>query len=183
MINQSQNAVLLLMKRIVLASISALILLLIIGSIIGNAHAGYAGLIGAILAFVVLLFFSLTTPITFAILGNKHLTPRSFIGITMGSWVVKILIIFIALLILKHYTWFNHVIFAWILAIGALLILFIESILVLTSNIPLINTPEKFAHMQMTEPRKTKHAHDDSDLAPYLAIKPEDKLNNINKKH
>lgn len=123
--------------RILVSSTIAAACVLTASMAVGWATKGKPGLWASLLAFAILVIFSLTTPVVFAILGHQHLEPKMFITIVMASWIVKIAIVFIALVFLGRCDFFDHSVFAWSMFSGAIIILVIEVVTILRSRIPL----------------------------------------------
>lgn len=124
-------------RRILVSSTVAAACVLAASVAVGWAAKGEPGLWASLLAFAILVVFSLTTPIVFAVLGHQHLDPKTFIVVVMASWIAKIVIVFVALALLSRCDFFNHSVFAWSMFSGAVVILAIEAVIILRSRIPI----------------------------------------------
>ena len=104
--------------------------------ILGSVFSGRKGLWGAIIAVIVLLVFALFTPLAFKILSRKKVNPRKFVLYVTGSWFLKLIIVFVALIVLSRFTFFNRAVFAWTVFAGALGVLAIEGLTVFLTGLP-----------------------------------------------
>ncbi|MBO7671458.1 MAG: hypothetical protein J6S25_01745 [Aeriscardovia sp.] len=104
--------------------------------ILGSVFSGRKGLWGAIIAVIVLLVFALFTPLAFKILSRKKINSRKFVLYVTGSWFLKLIIVFIALIILSRFAFFNRAVFAWTVFAGAVGVLAIEGFTVFLTGLP-----------------------------------------------
>ncbi|MBQ1299409.1 MAG: hypothetical protein II014_01010 [Bifidobacteriaceae bacterium] len=108
----------------------------IVSIILGSVFSGKKGLWGAIVAVIVLLVFALFTPLAFKILSRKKINPRKFVLFVTGSWFLKLIIVFAALIILSRFTFFDRGVFAWTVFAGAVGVLGIEGLTVFLTGLP-----------------------------------------------
>jgi hypothetical protein len=128
-----------LMWRIVRYSAVALVVLTVVGGIVGFFVAGTQGLVAAVIALAILLIFSLMTPAVFAGLAHGRLTFTMLTTCLVVSWLIKIVVIIIALVALKSAPWFDHRLFAIYVVVGAIAVIGIEAFVVLTSRFPYVS--------------------------------------------
>lgn len=136
--NTPEDTVSSLMKRILKRSTMALAALAIIGGIVGYVLASTLGMLSAVVAFALLLIFCLMTPAVFAGLSRETVTFSLMAICILISWLIKIVIVILALIALRSATWFDHQIFAIEVVIGAIVIISIEAHAVLTSRFPYV---------------------------------------------
>ena len=103
---------------------------------LGGGMAGRRGLWGAGIAVIVLFVFALFTPLAFKILSRRKMEPRKFVIYVTGSWFVKLILVFVALIILSRFTFFDRAFFAWTVFAGAVGVLAIEGLTVLLMGLP-----------------------------------------------
>ncbi|MCI1935382.1 MAG: hypothetical protein LKJ44_07815 [Bifidobacteriaceae bacterium] len=125
-----------LMRRVLLYSMITLVVLGIVEAIIGWFRSGALGLASAGVAFALLIVFSLTTPAVFSALNHIKVTFSLLVKFLVISWLVKMVIVIVALLLLRQQAWFDHWLFAIYVVVGAFVVLGIESAVVLTARLP-----------------------------------------------
>ncbi|MBR6439763.1 MAG: hypothetical protein IKS61_00355 [Aeriscardovia sp.] len=103
---------------------------------LGGGLAGRRGLWGAIIAVIVLLVFALFTPLAFKSLSRRKIESRKFVIYVTGSWFVKLILVFVALIILSRFAFFDRGVFAWTVFAGAVGVLAIEGLTVLLMGLP-----------------------------------------------
>lgn len=123
-----------LLRRIIVGSAIALVCVCVTGLVSGWAHDGIAGMHAAIIGSIIVLLFSGTTPVTFAVLSRKRLSMKQFVSAVLVSWIVKIIIVFGALIALRGATWFNHHVFALVIFAGTIAVLIVEWVCVFASE-------------------------------------------------
>lgn len=108
----------------------------IISLVLGSLFSGKKGLWGAIIAVIVLSVFSLFTPLAFKILSRKKISSRKFVLYITGSWFLKLILVFAALIILSRFTFFDRGVFAWTVFAGAVGVLGIEGFTAFLTGLP-----------------------------------------------
>ena len=131
-----QNQAKKIINRIFIFDLVFFALTAIASLILGSVFSGRKGLWGAIIAVIVLLVFALFTPLAFKILSRKKVNPRKFVLYVTGSWFLKLIIVFVALIVLSRFTFFNREVFAWTVFAGALGVLAIEGLTVFLTGLP-----------------------------------------------
>lgn len=127
-----------LMRRVLVRSGIALVVLGVIAALIGWFRLGGQGAAAAGVAFGLLVIFCLATPAVFTSLSRVKLTFTMLTGYLLVSWLVKILIVIVALVALRSQMWFDHRLFAVFVVAGAVVVLGIEAHAFLTSRLPYI---------------------------------------------
>jgi len=86
------------------------------GSAVGYLIAGSSGLWGALLGAGVVAFFMLTTAAVMLATAERpmHIASAAF----MGSWVAKVAVIFVALLVLREETFYSPGVFFVVLSLA-----------------------------------------------------------------
>lgn len=141
-----QNQAKKIINRIFIFDLVFFALTAIASLILGSVFSGRKGLWGAIIAVIVLLVFALFTPLTFKILSRKKVNPRKFVLYVTGSWFLKLIIVFVALIILSRFTFFNRAVFAWTVFAGALGVLAIEGLTVFLTGLPKVEERKEEAN-------------------------------------
>lgn len=141
-----QNQAKKIINRIFIFDLVFFALTAIASLILGSVFSGRKGLWGAIIAVIVLLVFALFTPLAFKILSRKKVNPRKFVLYVTGSWFLKLIIVFVALIILSRFTFFNRAVFAWTVFAGALGVLAIEGLTVFLTGLPKVEERKEEAN-------------------------------------
>jgi len=93
----------------------ALPVLAALGAVSGWLIAGRAGLLGAAVGFGIAVLFALPTPFSGA--AATHLPPTTGIALLVGTFIFKMVILFIVLALLRGQDWYHRgVLFAMVLA-------------------------------------------------------------------
>ncbi|WP_051681882.1 hypothetical protein [Cellulomonas sp. HZM] len=93
-------------------------ILLVLGVGIGWAVSGSKGVWGALLGVALALVFSGTTVIS--VLRSVNTSPTHTAMLVMGAWLVKIVVVFIALAVLARLDFYDHAVLAAVLLAGVL---------------------------------------------------------------
>ncbi|MBR4399330.1 MAG: hypothetical protein IKT06_00120 [Aeriscardovia sp.] len=104
--------------------------------ILGSLFSGRRGLWGAVIAVIVLLVFALFTPLAFKVLSRRKINSRKFVLYVTGSWFFKLILVFVALIILSRFAFFSRSVFAWTVFAGAVGVLGIEGLTVFLTGLP-----------------------------------------------
>ena len=131
-----QNQAKKIINRIFIFDLVFFVATAIVSLVLGSVFSGRKGLWGAIIAVIVLLVFALFTPLAFKILSRKKINPRKFVLYVTGSWFLKLIIVFVALIILSRFAFFNRAVFAWTVFAGAVGVLAIEGLTVFLTGLP-----------------------------------------------
>lgn len=94
---------------------------------------GLKGILASIIGAILVLIFCSVTPLTAIIMMRLRYSQRAVISAVMITWVLKLLIVFGALVLLSKREWFNHYTLVIIIFCGVIGILLIESAVMVTS--------------------------------------------------
>lgn len=95
-----------------------LVALLVLGSGIGFAIDGTAGLWGALIGVFVALVFSGTT--IWSMIHTADKSPNYLMAVVLGAWIAKIAFLIIIVFVIRDLEFYNKPIFAVVLLIGTI---------------------------------------------------------------
>ncbi|MBD8080091.1 hypothetical protein IF651_13610 [Cellulosimicrobium arenosum] len=90
--------------------------LAVLGVVVGALVSGSAGVWGALLGVGVALLFSGTTVLT--VLLTVDSTPATTAAVVMGSWLVKMVVLIVVLVVLRGQDFYDRWVFAAVLLVG-----------------------------------------------------------------
>jgi len=123
------------MFRTVLRQLAVLLAVLGVGgSVIGYLAVGTPGLWGALLGTALVAFFMLTTALVMLATADKplHVASAAFIG----SWLAKVVIVFVVLLLLRDRDFYHPLVFFVTLSLAILGSIAIEMSAALKARVP-----------------------------------------------
>lgn len=91
--------------------------LLVLGSGIGFLVAGMPGVWGALLGVFVALVFSGTT--IWSMIHTADKSPNYLMAVVLGAWLMKIVFLIIVIAVIRDLDFYNKIVFAIVLLIGA----------------------------------------------------------------
>lgn len=91
--------------------------LAVLGVVVGGLLSGLPGVWGALLGAAFALFFSATTVVTMLKTVGKSAVTMG--AVVMGSWLVKMLVLIVALAILTRFDFYDRVVLFVVLLVGA----------------------------------------------------------------
>ncbi|WP_062071813.1 hypothetical protein [Demequina sediminicola] len=125
-------------KRAMRITIVGIVVLAIAAAVVGPLVAGWAGLAAAELGVLIAALAGLTTQAAMVMSHQKPATTMAaYVG---GSWLVKMLIIVIALIVLQNIEGFNKGLFAGFMLVGVLGTLAIDFWVVRQARIPYVDS-------------------------------------------
>lgn len=92
--------------------------LTVLGVAIGALVSGLPGVWGALLGVGVALLFSATT--VWAMLRTVDASPSTTAGVVMGSWLVKMVVLIVILVVLRGMDFYDRWVFAAVLLVGVI---------------------------------------------------------------
>ncbi|WP_253691614.1 hypothetical protein [Cellulosimicrobium protaetiae] len=92
--------------------------LTVLGVAIGALVAGLPGVWGALLGVGVALLFSATT--VWAMLRTVDASPSTTAAVVMGSWLVKMVVLIVILVVLRGMDFYDRWVFAAVLLVGVI---------------------------------------------------------------
>lgn len=98
-------------------TIILLVALLVLGTAIGFAVDGAAGVWAALMGVGVALVFSGTT--IWSMIHTADKSPNYLMGVVLGAWVGKIAFLMIVIFVIRDLDFYNKTIFAIVLLLGA----------------------------------------------------------------
>ncbi len=104
------------------------------GSIVGYLAVGTPGLWGALLGTGMVAFFALTTAVVMLVTADRPLHLAS--AALVGSWLVKVVVVFVVLLIVRDQDFYDPVVFFVTLTLAILGSVAIEMSAALKARVP-----------------------------------------------
>ncbi|MFI2704120.1 hypothetical protein [Cellulosimicrobium composti] len=92
--------------------------LTVLGVAVGALVAGLPGVWGALLGVGVALLFSATT--VWAMLRTVDATPTTTAAVVMGSWLAKMVVLIVILVVLRGMDFYDRWVFAGVLLVGVI---------------------------------------------------------------
>jgi len=125
------------MFRTVLRQMGVLLAVLGVGScVVGYLAAGMPGLWGGVLGTGLAAFFLLTTAVVMLATADKPLHVAS--AALVGSWLAKVVVVFVVLLIVRDQDFYHPLVFFVTLALAILGSLAIEMSAALKARVPYV---------------------------------------------
>lgn len=124
-------------------SLAVTAVLMVAFAVIGFLSSGEPGLIGGLLGSAAAgIFLTLTVgSMAFANRFHAHeLYLPIFFGIVLGSWVLKLILFIVGALLIRSETWLDARILFIAVVVGAIVSLIIDSIVVIKTRIPIIDS-------------------------------------------
>jgi hypothetical protein len=113
--------------------------LLVVGAIVGFLTAGGSGLasalVGVLLAAVFLAITSLSILIANRWYGDALYVPI-FFGLVLGGWILKFVVFFVALLVLRGQPWVTPVVLFLAIVAGIVASLVVDVVVLLRTRLP-----------------------------------------------
>lgn len=116
--------------------------LAVIGAIVGFFVAGVPGLVSALIGLLLAaVFLGITAgSILFANRWNGDpIYPTLFYAIVLGGWLVKFVLFFIAMIVLKDQPWLERNVFFIALVVGVIATLVVDVVVMLKMRIPYVS--------------------------------------------
>jgi hypothetical protein len=114
----------------------------VIGSIIGFAVAGGAGIAGALVGAAMAALFLGLTAVSLLLAGRAaggDLTSPTFFGIVLGAWGLKLIVFFFLMLGLRGATWLDPIVFFGAVIASVLGLLIVDAVALQTSRVPYVS--------------------------------------------
>ncbi|MCL2467566.1 MAG: hypothetical protein FWF02_10800 [Micrococcales bacterium] len=115
--------------------------LAVVGGVAGFVVDGWTGVVSAMLAVVLVLFFCGTTVVSVQRTAGKD--PAQMIMVVMGAWVVKMLVVFVALAVLARQSWVHPLVLGIVLAVGVIGAALLDYRAVATARMPYIGQEDE----------------------------------------
>ena len=90
--------------------------LAVVGGVVGFLVDGWGGLASAAVGVVLTLFFSGTTVLSVQRTAGQN--PGRMVMVIMGAWMVKMLVVFVALAVMSRMDWVQPMVLGLVLAVG-----------------------------------------------------------------
>lgn len=126
-------------------SVITTVVLIIAFAIIGHFVSGEKGLYGGLIGAAGAGIFLMMTVGSMAFANRFHTSDMylpMFFGIVAGTWVLKLVIFIVGALLLRSQEWLDPKILFIAVVCGAIVSLIIDTIVVLKTRIPIIDSPE-----------------------------------------
>lgn len=140
-INQSANSERAVYRRAGRNVALALPVLAVLGALGGWLIAGRAGLLGAAVGFGIAVLFALPTPFSGA--AATHLPPTTGVALLVGTFIAKMVILFIVLALLRGQDWYHRGVLFTMVLLGWLLGAVTLTHAVLKGRMPYAQPPEQ----------------------------------------
>lgn len=128
-----------LLRRTLILSAGASAILLVVGSAIGYLVSGPSGLWSALIAVLLAALFLGLTAASILIANRWFGDPLYipiFFGSVMGAWILKFILLIVALVVLRGQPWLNPTVFLVALIVSVVVSLVIDVLVMLTMRIP-----------------------------------------------
>ena len=130
------------LKRTLIWSVGAAIVLAVVAALIGlsvdGAHGLWSGLVGVLLAVLFLAITGASILIANRWFGQE-LYVQLFFAIVLGGWLLKAGVFLVALIVLSGQPWISPIVFFVSLLAGVLLSLVIDVVVVLRMRLPKVS--------------------------------------------
>ncbi len=128
-----------LLRRTLILSAGASAILLVVGSAIGYLVSGPSGLWSALIAVLLAALFLGLTAASILIANRWFGDPLYipiFFGSVMGAWILKFILLIVALVVLRGQPWLNPTVFLVALIVSVVVSLVIDVLVMLKMRIP-----------------------------------------------
>lgn len=110
-----------------------------VAAAIGYAIAGSAGAWGAFLGIAIpVVFFTMTVLVA---VFTVRVSPNIFGAVVLGSWIVKLIALIVALYFLRDADFYDRPIFFFAFLIGTAAYLILEALIVVRTRVPYVDLP------------------------------------------
>ncbi|MCL2850391.1 MAG: hypothetical protein FWE61_10160 [Micrococcales bacterium] len=110
--------------------------LAVVGGTVGAFVAGWRGLVSALVAVVLVLFFCGTTVVSVQRTAGQD--PARMVMVVMGAWMGKMLVVFVALAVLARQGWVHPMVLGLVLAVGVVGSALLDYRAVATARMPYV---------------------------------------------
>ena len=111
--------------------------LAVVGPVVGFVVAGWSGVASAAVGVVLALFFSGTTVLSVQRTAGQP--PAMMLMVIMGAWVLKMLVVFVALAVVSRQSWLQPVVLAVVLTVGVIASAVLDARAVTTARVPYVD--------------------------------------------
>lgn len=129
----------------------------VVGSVVGLLVAGGAGVLSALIGTAIALVFlgitSASILIATRVAGGDMLNPGYF-GIVMGAWLVKFIVFFVILLLLKGQPWVQSTVLFLSLIVAIIGTLTVDLVVIARSRLPYVSDVTMPGEQTPTEKRR-----------------------------
>ncbi|PJI84789.1 hypothetical protein [Luteimicrobium subarcticum] len=114
-----------------------LAVLAVAGVVVGAVVDGLAGVWGALMGVGVAVIFSGTT--VWSMWRTADSSPQALIAVVAGSWLAKMIVLFVLLLVLQSMDFYNKPVFGVVLIVGVLGSVVLDTLAVRRARIPYVD--------------------------------------------
>ncbi|SDS30437.1 hypothetical protein SAMN04489860_1254 [Paraoerskovia marina] len=114
--------------------------LTVLGVAVGALVAGLPGVWGALLGVGVAVIFSVTT--VWTMYRTADSTPTTMAAVVMGGWLVKMVLVVVALVALRQADFYDKYVFAVVLLVGAVASAYVDYRAVERGRVPYVEPSE-----------------------------------------
>ncbi|SDN00138.1 hypothetical protein [Allokutzneria albata] len=137
------------LRRALVQSAVTLGALVVVSVAVAWSVAGEPGLWGAVLGAAIAGVFLLVT--TGAVLATMKASPAATLGAVMGSWLVKMVAVFVLLLVLRPLDFYSKPTLFVVTALSIVVVLVTESLAVIKSRAPYVEPTPRTPSGQQIE--------------------------------
>jgi len=132
------------MKRILRYGGILALAIAVVGSVVGFLAVGGVGIVSALIGTAMAVVFLGITALSVVIatrVAKGQLLSIAFFGIVMGSWLVKFVVFFVLLLILKDQQWLNSTVLFLSVIVAVVGTLVVDVVVIARSRLPYVSDP------------------------------------------
>jgi len=113
------------------------LVLVVVGSIVGYAVAGWSGVAGALIGTAMAVVFLAITALSILIATRYGLAV--FFGIVMGAWILKFILFLVLVFLLKDQTWLQPTVMFVCLVVAVVGTLVVDVVVIARSRMPYVS--------------------------------------------
>lgn len=125
------------LKKILLWGGLLALVLVVVGSIVGYAVAGWAGVAGALIGTAMAVVFLAITALSILIATRYGLAV--FFGIVMGAWILKFILFLVLVFLLKDQAWLQPTVMFVCLVVAVVGTLVVDVVVIARSRMPYVS--------------------------------------------
>lgn len=127
------------LRRTLIWSAIATVVLAVVAAVVGYAVAQQSGLISGLLGVLIAAVFLAITGISILVANRWYGEPlyvQFFFAIVLGGWLLKIIVFFLVIVVLKDQPWIHPVVLFVSIVAGVLMSLIIDALVITTMRLP-----------------------------------------------
>ena len=127
------------LRRTLIWSAVAMVVLAVVAGLVGLLVGGGEGLASGLLGVVLAMLFLGITALSILIANRWFGDPlyvQFFFAIVLGGWLLKLIVFFLGVIVLKDQPWLDPVIFFVAIVAGVLMSLIVDAVVLMTMRLP-----------------------------------------------